>query len=172
MPWAVDFLPSHIMELTNFVTSDELYTGSAATSRFAICPFLGIASLPAQSFWLLGAAFGALGAVLGTALFAVGYAHGIQGAADHVVAYPRQILHTAAADEHDRVLLQVVADAGNVGGDFHAIGQADTRDLAQRRVRLLGRLRVDASADAAPLRRSLQCRRRRLVPGRSAAFSH
>src|ERR1700678_479136 len=42
MPWAVDFLPSHIMELTNFVTSDELYTGSAATSRFAICPFLGI----------------------------------------------------------------------------------------------------------------------------------
>src|ERR1700733_3566124 len=42
MPCGVDFLPSHIMELTNFVTSDELYTGSAATSRFAICPFLGI----------------------------------------------------------------------------------------------------------------------------------
>src|SRR5271167_693348 len=101
MPWAVDFLPSHIMELTNFVTSDELYTGSAATSRFAICPFLGIAFLPL----LLGATLGALGSVLGPALLAVGHAHGIEGAADHVVADTRQILHTAAADEHNRVLL-------------------------------------------------------------------
>jgi hypothetical protein len=37
----------------NFVTSDELYTGSAATSRFAICPFLGMLynpSIPARVY--------------------------------------------------------------------------------------------------------------------------
>src|ERR1700722_351617 len=179
MPWAVDFLPSHIMELTNFVTSDELYTGSAATSRFAICPFLGIENLvfPSAKSWcylapLFCPAFGALGAVLGTALLTIGHTHGIEGAANHVVADTRQILYTAAADKHDRVLLQVVANSGNVGSDFHAVGEADARDLAQRGVRLLGRLRIDAGADAAPLRRSLQCRRRRLVPGRGPAFSH
>src|ERR1700744_6472863 len=42
MPWAVDFLPPHIMLLTNFVTSVEPYTGSGATSRFAIKPLRGI----------------------------------------------------------------------------------------------------------------------------------
>src|ERR1700690_2854981 len=30
------------MEFTNLVTSVDPYTGSAATSRFAMCPFLGI----------------------------------------------------------------------------------------------------------------------------------
>src|SRR5580658_1091543 len=42
MPWAVDFLPPHIIEFTNLVTSVDPYTGSGATSRFAMWPFLGI----------------------------------------------------------------------------------------------------------------------------------
>src|ERR1700678_1539794 len=42
MPWAVDFFPPHIIEFTNLVTSVDPYTGSGATSRFAMCPFLGI----------------------------------------------------------------------------------------------------------------------------------
>src|SRR5882724_587739 len=121
---------------------------------------------------LLSGGLGALGAVLGTALLAVGHADRIQCAAHYVVAHSGQILHTATADEHDGVLLQVVADAGNVGGDFHTIGQANAGDLTQRRVRLLGGLRVDAGADAAPLGRTLHGRRSRLVARRNAAFSH
>ncbi len=35
MSSAVDFLPSYIIELTNFVTSVDLYTGSGSTSRFS-----------------------------------------------------------------------------------------------------------------------------------------
>jgi hypothetical protein len=57
MPWAVDFFPPHIIEFTNLVTSVDPYTGSAATSRFAMCPFLGINpsknQLLAFSLWLL-----------------------------------------------------------------------------------------------------------------------
>ena len=51
------------------------------------------------------------------------------------------------------MLLKVVALAGDVGGDLHPVGEPDARDLAQRRVRLLRRGRVDARADPAALRR-------------------
>src|SRR5690242_6835289 len=78
--------------------------------------------------------------VLGAALFPILHALGIQHAADDVVAHTGQVLHTTAADQHHRVLLQVVALAGNVGGDFHRIAQAHAGDFAQRGVRLLGRL--------------------------------
>src|SRR4030095_634568 len=67
--------------------------------------------------------------------------------------HARQILDAAPAHEHDRVLLQVVALARDVGRDLDASRAADTGHLAQRRVRLLGRRRVDARADAAALRR-------------------
>src|ERR1700691_5171633 len=122
--------------------------------------------------FLLRPALGTLGAILRTALFAVGHADAIKRAADYVIANPWKILHTAAADEHDRVLLQVVADAGDIGGDFNPVGQTDTGYLAQRRVGLLRRLSVDASANAAPLGRPLQRRRGSLVARRNAAFSH
>jgi len=53
-----------------------------------------------------------------------------------VVAHARKVLDAAAADQHHRVLLQVVAFAANVTRDFEAVGQAYARDLAQRRIRL------------------------------------
>jgi hypothetical protein len=62
------------------------------------------------------------------------------------------------------VLLQVVALAGDVRRHFDPVRQADTRDFTQRRVRLFGRLRINAGADSAPLRRSLQRRGGRLIP--------
>src|SRR5690606_14090393 len=48
--------------------------------------------------------------------------------------------------------------AGDVGRDLDLVGQADTRHLAQRRVRLLRRLREHAHAHAALLRTVLQRR--------------
>jgi len=110
-------------------------------------------------------ALGALGSVLGTALLAVGDADRIQSSADNVIADAGKILDAAAADEHNRVLLEVVADAGDVGGDLDPVGQANAGNLTQRRVRLLGGLRVHAGANTTPLRRGLQGRRRRLVTG-------
>src|SRR5262249_60533197 len=75
------------------------------------------------------------------------------GAADHLVADAREVLDTAAADEADRVLLEVVPLAGDVRGDLHPVRQPHAGDLPQRRVRLLRGDGRDPGADAAPLRR-------------------
>src|SRR3954465_8926660 len=93
-----------------------------------------------------------LHAVLRTRLLAVRDAGSVEGAAHNLVAHTRKVLDSATAHEHDRVLLQVVALARDVGGDFHAVGQTHTCDLAKRRVRLLRRGCVDARANSTPLR--------------------
>src|SRR5205085_589756 len=121
-----------------------------------------------------------LHAVLRAGLLAIRHAGGVERPADHLVAHTWQVLHAPAAHQHDRVLLEVVALARDVGRDLHAVRQADARDLAQRRVRLLRRGRVDARADPAPLRRGdpllaplarLEARGRELLLGLVAALA-
>src|SRR5258708_7742543 len=85
---------------------------------------------------------GPLRAVLRTSLLAILDARGIQRSAHDVIPHSRQILHAAAAHQHDGVLLQVVADARNIRRHFNRIRQANARYFPQRRVRLLRRLRV------------------------------
>src|SRR3954447_860393 len=101
----------------------------------------------------------ALRAVAAAGLLAATHALGVERAANDLVADTGQVLHPAAAHEHDRVLLEVVADTGDVGRDLDAGRQPDTGHLAQGGVRLLRRRRVDARADAAALRTALQRRR-------------
>src|SRR5206468_3332319 len=76
----------------------------------------------------------------------------VQRPAHDLVTDAREVLHAAAAHEHHRVLLEVVPFAGDVGRDLHPVREPDARHLAERRVRLLRRRRVDARADAAALR--------------------
>src|SRR4051794_17881715 len=102
--------------------------------------------------------FRSLGAVLGTALLAVLDALGVKHAAQDVVAHARQVLDAAPADHDHRVLLQVMALARYVADHLEAVGEAHLGDLAQRRVRLLRRRRIDARADAALLRTLLERR--------------
>ena len=92
------------------------------------------------------------------ALLAALDADGVERAADDVVAHPGQVLDAAAADEHQRVLLQVVPDARDVGRDLDPVGEPHARHLAEGRVRLLGRLGEHAHADPALLRVVLQRR--------------
>src|SRR5215212_1670586 len=124
--------------------------GSGVSGRRLAGPFRGILQFLLDLL--------ALGAVARAGLPAVADALGVEGAADDLVADAGQVLHPAAADEHDGVLLQVVTDARDVGGDLDATGQPDAADLAQGRVGLLGRGRVDARADSPPLGRALQRR--------------
>src|SRR5262249_26236611 len=91
-------------------------------------------------------------------LLAILDALGVEDAAQNVVAHARQVLDAAAADHHHRVLLQVMALARDVADHLEAVGEAHLGDLAQRRVRLLRRRRVDARANPALLRRLLQGR--------------
>src|SRR3954463_13557629 len=129
--------------LVTWVTRRERKTGSGSTARMVAAERRGMKSL------LL------LDAVLANALLAVGHAGGVQRAAHDLVAHAREILDAAATHGHDGVLLQVVALARDVGRDFDRAGDPHTCDLAQRRVRLLGRGRVDAGADATALRGGL-----------------
>src|SRR5688572_6453359 len=112
----------------------------------------------------------ALGAVLRAALAALGDAGGIERATHGVVAHAREVLDATAADEHHRVLLQVVAFATDVADDLETVGQAHLGHLAERRVRLLRGGGVHAGANAATLRAVGQRRRGALV-GLGAARS-
>src|SRR3954471_22182398 len=149
-------------------TSFDSCSGSGSRGRTPAAARRGI-------FGLLG-----LHAVLRAGLLAVGDAGGVERAAHDLVAHARQILDAAAADEHDRVLLQVVALARDVARDLHAVRQPHAGDLPQCRVRLLRRGRVDARADATTLGRGedllaalarLQARRRQLLLGLLAALA-
>src|SRR5215218_2343953 len=109
MPSATAFLPSRMMRLTNWVslrrmsTGASVYFGSGRTLRLGTSPLRGMAA-----FLLLRA----LRAVLAARLLAVLDTGGVEGAADDVVANAREILDATAADEDDRVLLEVVSLAG------------------------------------------------------------
>src|SRR6478752_2239487 len=144
MRCATCFLPSWRTLLTSWETSCDPKTGSMSMGRFGAGPLRGISAL------LL------LGAVAAASLLAVLHALRVERAAHDLVADTREVLHAAAAHEHDRVLLQVVADAGDVRRDLGTGGQLDARDLAERGVRLLGGGGVHARAHAAPLGGSLE----------------
>src|SRR5262245_29438497 len=149
---AVLLLPSFITVLMNLVTSVLAYTGSAASSRFGISRLRGIFESCPESRLLLRSLRSVLGATLLTSL----NADRIERPAYHVIPNARQVLHAAAANQHQGVFLQVVPHARNVGRHLDAVGQANARHFAQRRVRFLRRLGEDAHADAALLRTDLQ----------------
>src|SRR4051812_18089303 len=86
----------------------------------------------------------ALGAVLRTALTPLRHAGTVERAAHGVIAHTGQVFDAAAADQHDRVFLQVVTFAADVADDLEAVRQAHLGDFAQRRVRLLRSRRVNA----------------------------
>src|SRR5262245_21319168 len=113
-----------------------------------------------------------LGAVARASLAPLLDAGGIERAADDLVADARQVSNAAGSHQDDRVLLQVVSDARDVRRDLDARGQADAGDLAQGRVRLLGGGRVDARADAPPLRGSPERGSLGLLPGPRTALAH
>src|ERR1700754_3261326 len=107
---AVDFLPSSITRLMTCWTSLERWTGSGSIGRTPAAARRGISLLR-------------LHAVLGPGLPAVRHPGRVERAAHDVVAHARQVLDAAAAHEHDRVLLEVVALARDVDRDLHPVGE-------------------------------------------------
>src|SRR5437868_14929758 len=103
---ATDFLPRVISTLTNLARSTLLNFGSGRISRLGTSLRRGILFLSSQLRRLRG-----FGAVLGARLLAVLHALRVERAAHDVVAHAGQILDAPAADQHHRVLLQVVAFA-------------------------------------------------------------
>src|ERR671939_1544990 len=139
MASATERLPSTSTLLTSWVTSGDWYTGSATSGRRGAGPLRGMSAL------LL------LRAVPAASLLAVADTLRVQRAANDLVTDAGEVLHAAAAHEHHRVLLQVVAFAADVRDDLETVGQAHLGDLAKGRVRLLRRRRVHPGAHAPTL---------------------
>src|SRR5512132_1047801 len=116
---AVDFFPASITLLMTCWTRRERCRESGSIGRIWAAARRGT-GLPL------------LHAVLRAGLLAVADAGGVERSAHDLVAHARQILDAATPHEHDRVLLEVVALAGDVGRDLDASGDADASNLAQR----------------------------------------
>jgi hypothetical protein len=99
-----------------------------------------------------------LGAVLRAALSTVRYAHRVEDPTNNMITNTGKVLYTTAANEHDRVLLEVVTFTGNIGGNLHTVRQAYTSNLTKGRVRLLRCRGVHANADSTLLRTGLERR--------------
>src|SRR3546814_11621960 len=80
-------------------------------------------------------------------LLAVLHTLRIEHAAQDVIAHAGKVAHTAAADQHDAVLLEVVAFAGDIGDDFALVGQTELGDLSERRLRLFRWRRLHPGAN-------------------------
>src|SRR5215472_2984081 len=141
---AADLLPLFMTTFMNLASISLLYFGSGRMVRTGAWARRDMDSYP-----LL---LRALGAVLGAALLALADAGTVERAAHGVIAHARQVLDATTADQHHRVLLEVVALAADVAGHFVAIGEAYAADLAQRRIGLLRRRGIHARAHAALLR--------------------
>src|SRR4051812_39699435 len=158
MPSATDFLPSSMTEFMNFESTMSPNLGSGRISRFSgrrrrdIGCFLSLQLVRNMSGAYSRGLLGTLGAVLGARLPAILHPLRVEHAAKHVVAHAGKVAHTAAADQHDAVLLEVVAFARDVADHFALVGQANLGHLAQSRVRLLRGRRINTGADAALLR--------------------
>src|SRR5215813_7277616 len=133
--------------VAQILTNSQLPKSPGFVSRLSILAIFGNCQ-----FWQSTTLFRPLRSVLRSSLLAVGNAGGVERAAHYVIADSGEVFHAASADQHDRVLLQVVSHGGNVRRYFNAVGKAHAGHFAQRRVRLLGRLRIHAGANSAPLR--------------------
>src|SRR5690349_3961913 len=126
---AADFLPLCMTTFMNLASMSLLNFGSGRMWRTGAWARRDI-----PNYLLL---LRALGAVLGTALLAVVDAGAVERAAHRVITNTREVLDATAADEHHRVLLQVVAFTADVRRDFETVDETDAGYLAHRRVRLL-----------------------------------
>jgi hypothetical protein len=73
-----------------------------------------------------------------------------------VVTYTRKVLDTASADEHDGVLLEVVALTGDVCIDLLGVGKTYAGHLTHSGIRLFRRGGVHTQAYAPLLRTCIQ----------------
>lgn len=99
----------------------------------------------------------ALRAIAGTGTTTLLDAARIELATDNGVL-DADVFYAAAAEEYDRVLLQIVAFARDVGGHFHAVREPYAGDLADSGVRLSRSLRGHLGAHTALERRGIEGR--------------
>jgi hypothetical protein len=89
-----------------------------------------------------------------------------------VVTNTREVLYTASANEHDGVLLEVVALARDVCIDLFGVGKTYTGNLTHSGIRFLRRGGIHTQAYAPLLRTCIQRTRLRLHFDNLASFAN
>jgi hypothetical protein len=72
-----------------------------------------------------------------------------------MVTHTREVLYTAATDKNHTMLLQVMADTGDVSGYFNTVGKTYSGNFTKSRVRLLRGRSFNSCTNAALLGRIL-----------------
>src|SRR5271166_3760265 len=126
------------------------------------------------SSFLLGRGRGllALGAVLGAGLLPLGNALAVEHAPNNMVSHTGQVADAAAAHQDDRVFLEVMPLATDIGCDLFAVGETHPRHLAEGGVRLLGGHCLDLEANPPLERARLEHRGLGLVTDRPARLTN
>src|SRR5512139_788356 len=140
----------------NLLTSLLLYFGSGRSSRFSA------SLLRAMLYSTISLLLRPLRAVFRSALSPVANAGTVQGSSQYVISHAGKVFDPAPPDENDRMLLQVVSHAGDVGRHLHGVGKPHPGNFPEGRVRLFRCRRIDPHTDAALLRTALQRRALRL----------
>ena len=110
--------------------------------------------------------------ILGTTLCAISNTGGIKSTTHDVIAHTGKVFHTTATNEHNTVLLKVVAFSRDIGVHFLLVGQTNTGNLTHCRIRLFRSSGVDTNTDATTLRTVVQCGRLALVHQFLSALSY
>ena len=100
------------------------------------------------------------------------YTSSIQRTSKDVITYTGEVFHTAAANKHDAVFLQVVTFAGDVCIDLFLICQPYTGHLTHGGVRLLGGCSVNTYTNTTSLRTSIKCARFAFLFDNLATFAN
>ena len=78
---------------------------------------------------------------------------GVKNAPYNVITDTNQVFNAATANHDHRVLLEGVADTGDIGGDFLTVSESDFGNFSESRVWLLRGRCLDERADTALKRR-------------------
>src|SRR5438094_5174957 len=89
--------------------------------------------------------------VLRPAATAPVHSKAVKGPPNDMIPHSWQVLHPTAADQHDRVLLQVMTFPRNIGDHFLPVCQTHLSDFSQRRIRLFWRTGHYLHTHTAPL---------------------
>ena len=90
-----------------------------------------------------------LGSIFTPAAFSISYSSGIQNTAHDMITHPGQVFYPSAANHHNLVFLQVMANTGDISGNFHTIGKSDSGDFPQRRIRFFRSGSTNLNTDSA-----------------------
>ena len=103
------------------------------------------------------------GAILRSTLLPPLNSYRVERSPNNVISNSRQVLNSTAANQHNRVLLKIVANPRDVRSHLYRISEANAGHLSKRRVGFLRRLSVNTRTDPALLWTRIQRRTGGLV---------